>query len=407
MHEGADREAALLRRAKVMGLKEQAIHLARRTVKGAAALALHYSGARDAISAVQRRAVGGSRVLILSYHRVVGNLELESQRGLPTLNISQKTFRKHLEVLAETHEVVSLDQALEVLDGKRNPARDVAVVTFDDGYRDVYDHAFPVMRELKVPGIVYVPSAFIGTQKRLAHDRLWGALKNMDKRQLGPVSVGVGGRFETLLLDAFEGSATSNKVLERLIANNPTPVLFQLSDALEERLGLAGAPVPQGQLPMSWEMLREMVAHGVDTGGHTAEHTVLTNQPLEDARREIAACKSSLEKGVGRPVRHFAYCNGWYSAGVAQALRVEGFVSAVTTEDVPNMPGVDPFALKRKVLWEASSAGILGGWSKALASCQFNDTFGMLALQKPVLGARPTFFGSGERPRETAHAVHG
>jgi peptidoglycan/xylan/chitin deacetylase (PgdA/CDA1 family) len=158
---------------------------------------------------------------------------------------------------------------------------------------------------------------------------------------------------------------------------------------------------------MSWEMLREMSAHGVETGGHTAEHTVLTNQPLDEARREIAVCKQSLEKGVGRPVRHFAYCNGWYSAGVAQALKAEGFVSAVTTEDVPNMPGVDPFALKRKVLWEASSAGILGGWSKALASCQFNDTFGMLALQKPVLGARPTFFGGAERPREAAHAAHG
>jgi len=51
---------------------------------------------------------------------------------------------------------------------------------------------------------------------------------------------------------------------------------------------------------------------------------------------------------------------------------------------------VDPYALKRKVLWEMSSAGILGGWSKALAACQFNDTFGMLSLQKPVLGhARP------------------
>jgi len=157
---------------------------------------------------------------------------------------------------------------------------------------------------------------------------------------------------------------------------------------------------------MSWEMLREMGAHGFETGAHTAEHTVLTNQPLDEARREIAACKSVLEKGTGRPVRHFAYCNGWYSAGVAQALRAEGFTSAVTTEDMPNMPGVDPYALKRKVLWEASSAGILGGWSKALAACQFNDTFGMLALQKPVLGARPTRFGPG-RPTESIHSAHG
>jgi peptidoglycan/xylan/chitin deacetylase (PgdA/CDA1 family) len=207
-------------------------------------------------------------------------------------------------------------------------------------------------------------------------------------------------------LRAFEGAPTPNKVLERLISDNPTPVLYGLAEALEERLRIDRAEAPRGQLPMAWEMLREMGGHGVETGAHTADHTVLTNQPLDEARREIAACKSVLEKGTGRPVRHFAYCNGWYSAGVAQALRAEGFVSAVTTEDMSNMPGVDPYALKRKVLWEMSSAGILGGWSKALAACQFNDTFGMLALQKPVLGARPTRFGSG-RPADSLQSAHG
>jgi peptidoglycan/xylan/chitin deacetylase (PgdA/CDA1 family) len=146
-------------------------------------------------------------------------------------------------------------------------------------------------------------------------------------------------------------------------------------------------------------MLRELDAHGVITGAHTAEHTVLTHQPLADARREIAQCKAVLEKGVKKPVRHFAYCNGYYSAGVAQALQAEGFVSAVTTEDMPNVPGGDPFALKRKVLWEASSAGVFGGYSEALAACQFEDTFGMLEIQKPVMGARPTNYDPG-RPAE-------
>jgi hypothetical protein len=258
---------------------------------------------------------------------------------------------------------------------------------------------------MKAPAVVYVPSAFVGTENRLTHDRLWAALKAMEKRSLGPMSVGVGGEFEAVLLQAFDDASTPNRVLERLIAVNPTPVLYRLADALEDRLGLDRAEAPRGQFPMTWDMLREMAAHGIETGGHSADHTVLTNQPLDAARREIALCKSSLEKGVRRPVRHFAYCNGWYSAGVAQALRAEGFASAVTTEDLPNQPGVDPYALKRKVLWEMSSTGVFG-WSKALAACQFNDTFGMLALQKPVLGARPTRFGSS-RPEDLAQTAHG
>ena len=147
-----------------------------------------------------------------------------------------------------------------------------------------------------------------------------------------------------------------------------------------------------------------MDAHGVITGAHTADHTVLTHARLDEARREIAQCKSVLEKGVHKPVRHFAYCNGYYSAGVAQALRAEGFVSAVTTENMPNLPGGDPYALKRKVLWEGSSAGVFGGCSDALIACQFDDSFGMLTLQKPVMGARPTNFETRPSRRAAVEA---
>ena len=63
-------------------LKQRAMQMARRATKGVAALALHYSGARELLSTVQRRAVGGRRVLILSYHRVVADYAEEAGRSL-------------------------------------------------------------------------------------------------------------------------------------------------------------------------------------------------------------------------------------------------------------------------------------------------------------------------------------
>lgn len=392
----------------MVGLKERAVELARRAAKGAAAAVLHHSGARELLSTVQRRAVGGRRVLLLSYHRVVADFAAEKDRSLYTLNIAQDTFRKHLEVLQQSHDIVSLDDALAVLNGSRQSTRDVAVITFDDGYRDVYTHAFPVMRDMRVPGVVYVPSAFIGTDRVLGHDRLYLALKRMQERGISAMAVGVGGQGERWLIDALAGEPTANVALERLISRYPTPPLLELASTLEDRLGLGSEKFADGQLPMTWEMLREMDASGVITGAHTAEHTVLTNARLADARREIAQCRAVLEKGMKKPVRHFAYCNGYYSAGVAQALRAEGFVSAVTTEDMPNVPGGDPYALKRKVLWEASSAGVLGDYSPALAACQFDDTFGLLAVQKPVMGARPTNFDTaGKASAEKPFSAHG
>ena len=375
--------------AVLSALKSESRRLARRAGKGALAAALHYSGARTLLAAAQRRAVGGRRVLILSYHRVVGDLAAEAARGLPTLNISQKTFRRQLVQLLETHDIVSLDAALEVLAGTRRARRDVAVITFDDGYRDVYDWAFPSMRELGVTGVSYVPSNFIGTRNRLGHDRLWPACKALSERGGNISELGLSPQFASWMSFAYEGRATPNKALERLIGSHATPALYRLADALEDKLGLAGAPVSEGQLMMSWDMLRELSAAGWDIGGHTANHTVLTNQTLTCARSEIFQCRDAIEQGVRRPVRHFAYCNGYYSAGIARALHEAGFVSGVTTEDMPNVPGVDPFALKRKVLWEASSAGALGDYSPSLTACQLDDVFGLLSLQRPVAGVRP------------------
>jgi peptidoglycan/xylan/chitin deacetylase (PgdA/CDA1 family) len=374
-------------------LKAEGRRVARRVGKGAAAAAVHYSGARTLLSALQRRSAGGRRVLVLSYHRVVGDLGSESASGLPTLKISQRTFRRQLEQLLETHDIVTIDEALAVLAGTRRARRDVAVITFDDGYRDVFDWAFPTMRELHVTGVSYVPSSFVGTRKRLGHDRLWPVLQRMSAQKVDPSSLRLSARQEKWLRTAYAGSVTPNKALERLIAVHATPALYELADVLEDRLGMASAKVPEGQLVMSWDMLRALAAAGWEIGAHTADHTVLTNQPLEEARREIAECKAVLEQGVGRPMRHFAYCNGYYSEGIARALREQGFVSAVTTEDMPNVPGVDPYALKRKVLWEASSVGALGDYSPSLTACQLDGVFALFSLQKPVPGIRPTLEG--------------
>ncbi len=376
-----------------MSLKRTAVQMARRVSKGAAAVMLHYSGARAAIAAAARKAAGGRRVLILSYHRVVEKIDSDDARTVPTMSITRETFRRHLVQLAETHDIVSLDDALSALSGKSSPARDLAVITFDDGYRGVYNHAYPVMKELGVPGIVYVPSAYVGTQDRLLHDRLWDALARMQERNLSGTAVGVPSALQPFLTRAVEGAPPLGKVLERLISDHSTEVLDGLSSALEERLGLRGIAVPEGHLNMSWEQLRELNANGISIGAHTVGHTVLTHLPLEKAARDLQQCKATLEAGLRAKVNHFAYCNGWYSPGIAQALQSLGFHSAVTTEDLPNTPGVDPFALKRKVLWENSSVGALGGYSEALTACQFDDVFGALSLQTPVLGARPTNLG--------------
>src|SRR5262245_15768924 len=113
------------------------------------------------------------KVMILCYHRIVADIaraEQETEAGMVT---SVETFRRQLKLIREHCEVLTLDEAAASLRDERPITRAAAVITFDDGYRDFYDLAWPVLRELGLPATVFVPTAYIGVERMLDHDRFY------------------------------------------------------------------------------------------------------------------------------------------------------------------------------------------------------------------------------------------
>ena len=112
-------------------------------------------GARGRVKQVL--ALGGGRgaadgATLLIYHRVGGGTRDE-------LDVPVEAFRRHLRLL-EGHEVVSLDTALDRLDrGDTSPS---VVLTFDDGFEDVYRNAWPLLRDQGLPFTVYLASGYVG-----------------------------------------------------------------------------------------------------------------------------------------------------------------------------------------------------------------------------------------------------
>lgn len=107
---------------------------------------------KTALGAVQpARPASGATLLI--YHRVGGGTTNE-------LDLTPESFKSQVRALAD-HEVVSLDESLDLLDaGSTTPT---FVLTFDDGFEDVYHNAWPVLREHHMPFTVYLATAYMGT----------------------------------------------------------------------------------------------------------------------------------------------------------------------------------------------------------------------------------------------------
>jgi peptidoglycan/xylan/chitin deacetylase (PgdA/CDA1 family) len=91
-----------------------------------------------------------------------------------------------------------------------------------------------------------------------------------------------------------------------------------------------------------WDELRDEERAGlVHFEPHTLTHPVLTTLPADDARREIAASKQSVENELGRQARIFCYPGGYYSPREVELVRESGFRAAVTCEFGANFA---PFA---------------------------------------------------------------
>ena len=370
--------------------------MVRRAAKCAAAGVIHHSGLRRAMASYRRQQSGGRRILIISYHRVVSDFAGELRRSIPGLLISQETFRRQLEAIADAdYAFASLGEALEVMNGSRVARRDLCVVTFDDGYRDVYRYAYPLLKQMGIPAIFYLPSTFIGTRWRFNHDRLFHLLRRLRERAHQPLFDVLPAPASELLATVLSGRKTASAALDDFIGEYPTSTQVRTIHALEERLGGGEDLLPEQGEPMDWDEVRRMARDGFEFGAHTQGHVVLTHEPLAVVEREVRESKVRIEREVGVPVRDFAYCNGWYSEEIIRVLARHGFRSAVTTEDLPNRMGGDPFTLKRKVLWENFSRGLLGDYSDCLTRCQVDDCFGMLGLRSPVPGRRPQHLAPG------------
>lgn len=231
-------------------------------------------------------------------------------------------------IRAEGYDIVSLDEALTRLADPR-PGRFFVALTFDDGYRDNLDHAWPVLAKHQAPWTLYVVRGFA---ERTA--RLWWLEMEEAIRALPRITLDLpDGRFEALAGTDAEKQKAFDRLYWRLRNGTEAILLSAISD-LGRQAGIDPAALLERDC-LPTETLRSLAgAPGVTIGAHTLSHPMLAKHPEEIAHREIVESKAWLEEVLDMPVRHFAYPVGDPgSAGPREfALAKEaGFASAVTT----------------------------------------------------------------------------
>jgi peptidoglycan/xylan/chitin deacetylase (PgdA/CDA1 family) len=246
-----------------------------------------------------------SGVLVFNYHRVGEENASPFDRGL--WSASAEAFTEQIRFCKSQLEMITPDDLPRI---RASTHGRYGMITFDDGYLDNYQVAFPILKAEEVPATFFITTGFIDSHRVSWWDEIAWMVRT-SKHDLielpdwlpAPVS--------------FDNPDRERAVWTLLHAYKAMPSDSAVSylDAIARATGSGRCERDASQaLWMNWDMLREMKAAGMTIGAHTVTHPVLARASQEHQRDEILGCCNRLIEEMGQPIRHFSYPVGGQNA---------------------------------------------------------------------------------------------
>ena len=337
---------------------------------------LFFSGAHFALEPF----VGGVGVILTSHHVRPPRPERFQPNRL--LEVTPWFLARVVKLLRHSRvDVVSLDEMHRRMT-EGDFRRRFVCLTFDDGYRDTIEHAYPILKEADMPFAVYVPTAF--------PDRLgelwWLVLEAVIARneRVGLVIDGENRSFDCRSVAAKR--AVYKELYWWLRRRETEPEMHAVVRDLAARYQVDIAEFCQ-DLCMSWQEIATLAADPLVTiGAHTVNHPMLSKLSENAVRAEMDLSRLVIEAALGLRPAHLSYPYGDPgSAGprefaMAAAL---GFKTAVTTR-----PGV---------IFRAHAKRLL-----ALPRVSLNGEYQQLRYVRVLLSGAATAMWNGFRRSEAA-----
>jgi peptidoglycan/xylan/chitin deacetylase (PgdA/CDA1 family) len=312
---------------------------------------------------------------IIGYHRVVDDFAANAQTTLPSLLVSARMFEQQLDWIGKHFDFITLDDVGSHLEQGKPFARPVAAVTFDDGYRDVYEHACPILLRKGIPAAFFVVTDLVGRCSWHIFDRLYRVLRrafpdwsdHLPRSTPELSDLGVSRTAARVIESATHAESATSELLARIAQAD----ILELIDALERSAGLLNEEKPA---LLDWQTIASMRRAGFTIGSHTRTHAWLPCEKPERVTDELAGSRAVLERQLGAPVAHFAYPAGQFNGDVVTAVEQAGYRFAYTI--CSHLDGRRPLlTIPRELLWEHSATDGRGRFSPAQLHCHVHGLF--------------------------------
>jgi peptidoglycan/xylan/chitin deacetylase (PgdA/CDA1 family) len=290
---------------------------------------LYFSG----VYRVLRPLMGGVGAILMLHHVRPARPDRFQPNHL--LEVTPKFFERVIRQLRRSRvDLISLDEMHRRVATGDFPRRRFVCVTFDDGYRDNFEFAYPVLKKYEVPFAIYVATSFADRIGEL----WWLALEAViaQNQMIGLRIDGQDRWFECRSVQ--EKQAVFDHIYAWLRQRPTEAELRQVMRDLTARHQV-DMPAFCAELCMRWDELATLAADPLVTiGAHTVNHPILTKLDDKAVRSELEGSRSVIEAALGVRPAHLAYPVGDRSAAGPREFKIAselGFKTAVTTR-----PGV-------------------------------------------------------------------
>ncbi len=254
-------------------------------------------------------------------------------------------FESQMKYIKDNFRVISLKQALEMSSDSNGRFRSEVVLTFDDGLRNNYTIAYPILSRYGLPATFFVCPGLIESQQWQWPHEVEQRLLSCNKHDLAIFcnNHGLSGR--------VPGGDHDCGAAKNIIAYMKTITTRDRQKMEQSLRSLTPGFKPNGRQNdlfslMNWDELGALPPDLITIGSHTVSHPILTNVTPEEMRFEIRESRQWLERRLKRPVEFFCYPNGDYDESILDVV-AENYRAAVTTRPGFFNQGDDVYQINR------------------------------------------------------------
>jgi len=300
------------------------------------ACGLYWSGAAFLLSQLPAR----DSLLVLNYHRIGNPDDDLFDPGVFSATADQ--FNNQISYLKRRVSLVTLDEALAFIEGTNNDRNRCcrALITFDDGYLDNYEIAYPILSAHGAQGVFHLATSMVGSCDVPWWDRIAYMVKTARRRSFSlsyPADLTV----DIDKTGLAEGLRNILKLYKQPNNSDPGRFLRELAEASKGE-----EPSGTQRRFLNWEEAREMRTGGMAIGSHSHSHTVLSQLEPYRQYEELTKSRAILKEQLGVEAEVVAYPVGARSSFTDQtqkAAREAGYRAAFSFYGGVNLQGKTSF----------------------------------------------------------------